>query len=65
MYLQTGDMGGEIVGEDHPKARTTRSTNKTDVQIQPNRMKDLWGRRKSIDYSTISYWQKVSHCTIL
>lgn len=65
MHLQKGDMGGVMVSEDQPKTKTTRINNKTDYKIQPDKRKDLWGRRICSDYPRMSYWQKVSNWTFL
>ena len=63
MYLQRGDLGSVI--EDQTKAKTTRTNNKADIQKQRDKRKDLWDRRICSVKSRVSYWQEVSHCTIL
>lgn len=65
MYLQTGDMGGEIVSEDQFTEKTSRINNKTDNKIQLDKRKDLWSRKIYSDNPRMSYWQKVSNCTFL
>jgi hypothetical protein len=65
MYIQTGDIGGVIVSEDQPKAKTIMTKNKINIQKRPDKLKDFWGRKICSDYSRMSYWQKVSHCTTL
>ena len=63
MFLKRGDMGSVI--EDQPKAKTTRTNNKADIQKLRDKRKDLWDRRICSVKSRVSYWQEVSHCTIL
>ena len=63
MYLKRGDLGSVI--EDQTKAKTTRTNNKADIQKQRDKRKDLWDRRICSVKSRVSYWQEVSHCTIL
>ena len=63
MYLKRGDLGSVI--EDQTKEKTTRTNNKADIQKQRDKRKDLWDRRICSVKSRVSYWQEVSHCTIL
>ena len=65
MHLQTGDIEGLIVRKDQPKAKTIRTNNKTNNRIQPDRRRDLWGRRIYSNNSRMLYWQKASHCALL
>lgn len=65
MYLQNGDMGGMIIYEDNQGEKTQVKEIETDVEEQHNKLKRLREKRKCSDFSKMSYWQVVSHCTIL
>jgi len=66
MYIQTADMGGIVVSEKiDAQAEKHQLTKKQSIRDEHGKCKKHRELKKSTDFSKMSYWQKVSHCTIL
>ncbi len=65
MYLQNGGAEGMIICEDEPNQKSETKENIIDVREEHNNLKRIRDERKCRDFSKMSYWQIVSHSTIL
>lgn len=66
MYLKNEDSEAMSTMEDFPMETTSRRRRKTiDVQKEHVNWSNKRQRRKCKDFSDMSYWQVVSHCSIL
>lgn len=65
MFLQPENMEEIIVFDCKESQKIKGSKVKTDVAEEHNKWQKIREERKCKDFSNMSYWQMVSHCTIL
>ncbi len=63
MYIQKGDMGG-MVQEESLEKETNKPINKWN-KSEHDKWKKIRITKPKTNFQKMSYWQVVSHCTIL